>query len=103
MSAHTPGPWTMDGYNMSSVIRCTVPRGHPDAKHTCGDYEAIADCKGNDWKANARLIASAPDLFAALESIARIDISEVGAWEKVAGRMQATALEAIEKATGGQS
>jgi hypothetical protein len=51
---------------MSSIIRCTVPRGHPDAKHTCGDYETIADCKGDNWKANARLIAAAPDMLAAL-------------------------------------
>lgn len=103
MSAHTPGPWTQDGFNMSSVIRCVVERGSPDAKHTCGDYETIAECRGENWRANARLIAAAPELLDALQSIARIDISEVGAWEKVAGRMQATALDAIEKATGGQS
>ena len=64
-SKHTDGPWVLDGHNMSSIIRCTVPRGHPDAKHTCGDYETIADCKGDNWKANARLIAAAPELLEA--------------------------------------
>lgn len=65
-SKHTPGPWVIDGHNMSSIIRCTAPKGHPDAKHVCGDYETIADCKGDNWKANARLIAAAPDMLEAL-------------------------------------
>jgi hypothetical protein len=69
MTKHTPGPWTLDGHNLSSVIRCTVPRGHPDAKHTCGDYETIAECGGDNWKANARLIAAAPDMLEALRTI----------------------------------
>jgi len=60
---HTPGPWVLDGYNMSSVIRCIRPRGHIEAVHTCGDYETIADCHGDNWRPNARLIAAAPDLL----------------------------------------
>jgi hypothetical protein len=69
-SKHTAGPWHQDGHNLSAIIRCTVPRGHPDAKHTCGDYETVARCEGDNWAANARLIASAPDLLEALEWIA---------------------------------
>jgi hypothetical protein len=68
---HTAGPWHQDGHNLSSVIRCTVPRGHPDAKHTCGDYETIARCEGDNWSANARLIASAPDLVDAAKLVIR--------------------------------
>lgn len=68
----TPGPWALDGHNLSAVIRCTVPRGHPDAKHVCGDYETIARCDGDNWKANARLIAAAPDLIDALIWIAQM-------------------------------
>ena len=64
---HTPGPWVIDGYNGSSVIRCVTPKGHPDARHTCGDYEAIATSRGRNWRANALLIAAAPDMLSALE------------------------------------
>lgn len=69
---HTPGPWHQDGHNLSSVIRCTVPRGHPDAKHTCGDYETIARCEGDNWSANARLIAAGPDLLEDMRWIAEM-------------------------------
>ena len=65
-SWHTPGPWVIDGYNGSSVIRCVTPKGHPDARHTCGDYEAVATSRGRDWRANALLIAAAPDMLSAL-------------------------------------
>lgn len=54
---HTAGTMVRDGHNMSSVIICTVPRGHPDAKHLCGDYETIARCEGDNWSANAARIA----------------------------------------------
>lgn len=54
---HTPGKLVRDGHNMSSVIICTVPRGHPDAKHVCGDYETIARCEGDNWSPNAARIA----------------------------------------------
>jgi hypothetical protein len=64
---HTPGPWHRDGQNLSSIIRCVTPKGHPDAKHVCGDYEVIARCEGDNWEANARLIAAAPDMLEALQ------------------------------------
>jgi len=66
MTAHTPGPWAIDGFCMSTVIRCIVPKGHPDAKHTCGDWEVIARCEGDNWRANALLIAAATDVLDAL-------------------------------------
>jgi hypothetical protein len=94
MTKHTPGPWTLDGHNLSSVIRCTVPRGHPDAKHTCGDYETIAECGGDNWKANASLIAAAPDMLEALKA-ARDALGANAARDAVDA--------AIAKATGAQS
>lgn len=63
---HTPLPWHIDGSNLSAIISCTVPRGHPDAKHTCGDYETIADCRGDNWKENATLIVRAVNSHAVL-------------------------------------
>jgi hypothetical protein len=65
----TPGPWCLDGFNMSSVIKCVTPKGHPDAKHLPGDYVNIARCEGGNWKADARLIAAAPELLLALEDL----------------------------------
>jgi hypothetical protein len=64
---HTPGEWALDGHCLSSVIVCTVPRGHPDAKHLCGDYAVIAEFKGPNWAANARLASAAPDGLEAAE------------------------------------
>ena len=68
--AHTPGPWNLDGHNLSAVIRCTAKSGSPEAKHFCGDYETIARCEGDNWAANARLITMAPEMREALEWIA---------------------------------
>lgn len=71
----TKGPWVLDGHNLSAVIRCTVPRGHPDAKHLTGDYETIARCDGDNWKANAAFIVRAAnsheELVAFVSMIAR--------------------------------
>ena len=66
MTGLSSGPWVLDGHNLSAVIRCTVPRGHPDAKHLTGDYETIARYEGPNWAANARLGAAAPEMHAAL-------------------------------------
>lgn len=62
----SPAPWVRDGYNLVSIIRCVVPRGHPDAKHTSGDYEEIARCTSENWSADSKLIAAAPDLLASV-------------------------------------
>lgn len=59
-STHTPGPWTvgdtaiwaLDDCEFHAIADCPV-------NHTCRDAETM-------W-ANARLIASAPDLLAALK------------------------------------
>ena len=54
MSAHTPGPWHTAGEQGVQI------RSQRDqiAKVWC--------MRGNEWKANARLIAAAPDLLEAL-------------------------------------
>lgn len=63
---HTKGPWHRDGHNLAAVIHCTAEKGSPEANHICGDYETVARCEGDNWEANARLIAAAPDLIEAL-------------------------------------
>ena len=57
---HTPGPWYIDGQNESAAIgyRAIV------------DNEGFTICNPSPMgQANARLIAAAPDLLAALEVV----------------------------------
>jgi hypothetical protein len=62
---HTPGPWVADGYNVKQ------PRGryiaYTGPSHTPEDIYPKS-CAMED-KANANLIAAAPDLLAALEEL----------------------------------
>lgn len=57
---HTPGPWTIDT-NMRGLHNVPV------IGVRSGD-EAVANC-GTSGDANARLIAAAPDLLAALQAL----------------------------------
>lgn len=106
MSKHTPGPWTYtgesNGFDRAFILASVWAEIGPD----CFDnlqvawldeeaYEGRDDCE-----ANARLIAAAPDLLAALNSIATVGIHEIHDWRAVALRMQETALSAIAKAEG---
>lgn len=94
MSKHTPGPWR--------VVEDRVP----SSLEVYAGKTAIAEC----WRradveteiANARLIASAPELFAALQlMVDRFLDTEgsYGAWENEAIE---AARAAIEKATLGE-
>jgi hypothetical protein len=66
-SKHTPGPWNVDGDATVYGPRFSIAND----KEQIGRFE-VADCKGykQEREANARLIASAPDLLAALERLA---------------------------------
>ena|ERR1039458_7711774 len=71
-AAHTPGPWTIDpstcpndilgGDNVQELLASAYPMKH-DGLH-------------NSWKANARLIAAAPDLLLELEH----ELEELDGW-----------------------
>ena len=100
MSAkHTPGPWLTDRNNV----------------HT-GQIATVHHCIGNDWieiwtdkwletglgegeqEANARLIAAAPDLLAALQSVLANSLDSQGLADA-----HKQARDAIAKATGGKA
>jgi len=93
---HTPGPWRVSG---KQSIRCESGNGY------------IAKTNWDNGEANARLIAAAPDLLAALEQIAILDESgpdfslqgEDGIWRvegRKGGKIEAIARAAIAKARG---
>jgi hypothetical protein len=61
MSQHTPGPWRVN--DKIAVVEQDKPLGL-----------FVADCRMTDeGRANARLIAAAPDLLAALKMLEEID------------------------------
>lgn len=97
MSAHTPGPWR----------KATNLQGHTN--HVVADsYVTVcsfltsvkSSCDRDDIEANARLIAAAPDLLAALQSIAETVVyAPEGGHEEVSDCVR-IAKQAIAKATG---
>lgn len=88
MSKHTPGPWKVDamGNVWSADTKVCEMSEHPVMASGC--YREKTD---DEHRANARLIAAAPDLLAALERIAD---------ETAATWVCDVARAAIAKATG---
>ena len=102
MSKHTPGPWELRGWSVKCPTNnFRVARiGEPDkALRQFGDYEDMeAECR-----ANARLIAAAPDLLAALKDALRSARHDFDAGEKGEAEFRAAYSEqfaAIAKAEG---
>lgn len=86
-SNHTPGPWRQTGLNVRSgdALICWVT-----------DHYFNIETSNSEKFANARLIASAPELLRALEWL-------VDDWERVTGRTlpdDHEAKAAISKAKG---
>jgi hypothetical protein len=73
MTKHTPGPWTVEGRNRTN----DGWRLFADSGYGVG---VAWDCNGNpENEANARLIAAAPDLLAALKAL-REEVCGVDQW-----------------------
>lgn len=104
MSKHTPGPWFLGEkvqgkHTVTDLRRIRSEREGMEHGAVCEVY-GIAD--GSEAAANARLIASAPELLASLQlMVDRFLDAEgsYGAWENDA--LEA-ARAAIAKATGGE-
>ena len=90
MSEHTKGPWDWRNRldDTCAILAHDMPAREPE--HCNGGF-AIAHAFGKDRHGNARLMAAAPDLLAALELILSYDDMVVGADE---------ARAAIAKARG---
>ena len=90
-SSFTPGPWTQGTTTEGKC--CVWLAGHVDPQNDMGPVETWIDCNS---EANARLIAAAPELLDALETI--VDYM----WDNECRPLE-KARAAIAKATGRES
>lgn len=92
---HTPGPWTMHPrFDDGAEVRAPVAWCSVASTHDASGSQIIDAAEA---RANARLIAAAPDLLAALEEAIRDhDDFEDG---RLSGNTVATMYAAIAKAT----
>lgn len=91
---HTAGPWFVDrrGGDINAIDILASGGGVPIA-NVCVEKELSAEDR-----ANARLIAAAPDLLAALKHIRSMHCTREGYYQDKIGAMHQARL-AIEKAT----
>lgn len=85
---HTPGPWHID------PIKAHANGNRRIMAEQCTPVAVVPE----HLAADARLIAAAPAMLAALQTIANIALMDNGHWAKT---IEAEALAAIAKATAG--
>ena len=99
---HTPGPWESVASDPSEGFECywiraAKPYGGPFRGSRVVEIGAVNGPQNSEQSANARLIAAAPDLLAALEDL--VGICRMGAEKTPARKKYDAALAAIAKAT----
>ena len=95
--AHTPGPWKV-AENLFGNTASYEVYANVETKSGKGGYTRICQITPRDQKANARLIAAAPELLEALERLAYI-CTLPGVYPHVEGHVE-LARAAIAKAKG---
>ena len=93
MSEHTPGPWVFeceDVGSYGSTFWLDSENGEEIICQSEDPYEGVL-IKGDDFIANARLIAAAPEMLEALEVIERYSTCKI---------TREVATEAVAKAKG---
>ena len=107
MSAHTPGPWIGAGPSFGDLLPRyrteIVTEWEDEDGEVCSICELPFAHHDDENEANARLIAAAPDLLAALRVLLR-DVEAVDAVADYGLELQSgmyQAHKAIVKATGG--
>ena len=94
---HTPGPWVATHANGNDFI---VKSGDIEVVAGCGCYGSPY-MRGSNPDADARLIAAAPDLLAALQALVYGELKlPMVSERKQREQLQEMALAAIAKATG---
>lgn len=99
---HTPGPWRVPTAMFGDDIEVYHPTTGGMVRPICTMHG-----EGDVTEANARLIASAPDLLAACEEAADTILAEVGnitdeSVDGPMGEVYATLMRAIARARGEQ-
>ena len=94
VAEHTPGPWkVLKVGNQWGIVKAKAARGDDDI---CGGSQFH-----DDWQANARLIAAAPDLLSSHgRLLANFRLLLAGKPVRDVAEMYAEAEAAIAKATG---
>lgn len=110
---HTSGPWTvMPEESDKSYVRIRGTRlgeRYKVANVVTPDYPGAQETEAQETRANARLIAAAPDLLLALDEMVREFVKcfpiyyYAEPWAHDKNVALKFAREAIAKATGGQS
>ena len=107
MTKHTPGPWWLQADGAGWYVECTPERGHSVAYIRSEVAEDDPDTPDAEKKANARLIAAAPELLEALQKFVAWSEAErnhegTTFWERVEmlRDLDDAAAAAIAKATG---
>lgn len=88
-TGHTPGPWKWDG-GSGDGKRQFVASVEDDGWNCCRIEVDSDDCNSEMAKANARLIAAAPDMFSALKKLRRSDLpdKEQPLWNEICAAIQ---------------
>lgn len=88
---HTPGPWTVD----PKTLAVYAPDRHGHAAAVRVAQRGLAPLPTNELRANAALVAAAPDLLAALQLV-YANAGESPEW------IRSRIAPVIARATGGQ-
>ena len=105
---HTPAPWNVNTQpDITGDVWTTSPAGIRQFIAVCPDVRLLGrEETHRQWRANARLIASAPDLLSALERLLQISQDELDQSATHEGLVNCEALAnartAIAKAKGGK-
>lgn len=98
--AHTPGPWHVPSGSFTGLsVEAGEPIACPGYGGSMSDTQIICGLSWlgtEEWEANARLIAAAPDMLEALEEIAGLETPNANATVR---RMASIARAAIAKTT----
>ena len=74
-TTHTPGPWYIIDERIDTMgpgsYSCSIGQPNAGGITVC---DVVRDAKSDEMKANARLIAAAPELLAACESVYRVSL-----------------------------
>jgi hypothetical protein len=95
---HTPGPWCLSQIGAGFEIESS------SGEIVAQSQQVLGDCRHEIRRANARLIAAAPELLEALQAIVNTKIAvlcERAADRATLEQLLFNASVAIEKATGG--